>query len=278
MILYKKVNIILAALSLLVLIFYDDTQERDTNEMSLHKDTHQEKMSLYRFLYPRERSLYNILYILYLTHVCGLLLNIDINLHIIILFLGIITVFIYILSAKKMRYIYKAYDSIYGLISNSFWSTSSLPIQQLKNPQVFEIANSVSQFTVDFMIYLDVINRNYNNNAKVPLLTFNQQCPIIQYNGHTNTYDIVQYNCESENRYSIPIKYMKWTRFRIEFVKGLASVPLYIRLQIDDDLVYSNTIHYGDTNQEITNITIGDNNNTNNTSIGFVKNILIDGT
>ena len=94
-------------------------------------------------------------------------------------------------------------------------------------------------------------------------------------------------------KYSVPIKYTKWTRFHVEFVKGKGNKPLYIGLKIDNDLVYTNKIfnidYYADENDpdendpdendtNIKTITVGYNSITNDSSIGFVKNILIGGT
>ena len=266
MISYKTVNILLVFLTLMALVFYDDTQERDA----------------------KERSLYSVLYLLYLTHVCGLIFNVNTKLHMVIFLLGVITVITYLLSSKQMRFVYKAFAAMNEKISSMWATNTGLPMKKLNRSQKFDVSHMHRHYIVNFMIYLDVIN-NIKDNNKIRLLTLNQ-CPIIEYNSAQNTYDIVQYNCNSDQKYSVPIKYTKWTRFRVEFVKGVGNKPLFVGLQIDDDLVYSNKIYNldntidvddGDDGDDgdivIHNITIGDNRIRNDSGIGFVKNILIGG-
>ena len=269
MISYKTVNILLVFVSLLLLVFYYDTQETNAKDLSF----------------------YSILYILYLTHVCGVLFNIDNKLHIIIIVLGIITFITYLLSRKLINPISNTLSTVTTSISKFFTNNTSLPIKTLGQAQIFDVSHIHGHFTVDFMIYVDAINK-IKANQKINLLTLNQ-CPIIQYNSTQNTYDLVQYNCNSDQKYSVPIKYTKWTRFHVEFVKGKGNKPLYIGLKIDNDLVYTNKIfnidYYADENDpdendpdendtNIKTITVGYNSITNDSSIGFVKNILIGGT
>ena len=99
MISYKTVNILLVFVSLLLLVFYYDTQETNAKDLSF----------------------YSILYILYLTHVCGVLFNIDNKLHIIIIVLGIITFITYLLSRKLINPISNTLSTVTTSISKFFY-------------------------------------------------------------------------------------------------------------------------------------------------------------
>ena len=142
-------------------------------------------------------------------------------------------------------------------------------IKNFNTPYVYIFNNEMvnRQCSLEFMIYLDITN-SMSKNVKV--LQLNSNCTLIEYNNENHSFELVQYSCLGDTKQNIPVKYNKWIRFNVEFVRGSNNEPLLLGIKIDDSIMHNTKLY--DMDPRLDKITIGDNSSKN---IGFMKNIKI---
>lgn len=215
-----------------------------------------------------KKTLYGIILTIYSTYVYTLFFKSKkTNLTMILIFLGFIAIIALVLKMADKSESYAFFNRIKDTVFSPVATYSVEQMRSIHEPQTFTVSALHRQVAIDFIIYLDVVNKMTD---KVKLLTVND-CAIIEYNNANHSLDFVQYDCASTTKYSVPVKYVKWIKFRVECIKEHdESSPMLIGIEIDDVLVYSNKVY--DNVSNIESVTIGDDIDH---SIGFMKNLAI---